>query len=342
MINKNFWKNKKVLVTGHTGFKGSWLVIWLKILGAKVYGYSLKPSTNPSLYKLSKIEQIINRSYIKDIRNLKSLKKVINSVKPSIVFHLAAQPSVRYSYNKPIETIETNILGSTNLLEISKNNKNIKAIVMIATDKVYKNDEKKISFNENHALGGKDIYSASKASSELILNAYIHSFFNDKIIRLASARSGNVIGGGDWTKDRIVTDSISAFSKNKNLIIRYPEAIRPWQHVLEPLYGYILLAQKIYQSEGKKYVGSWNFGPKTQNNKRVIDLVKKLKKDMKSKSKIRIVKEKKLLESKFLLLNSSKSSKLLKWKKYLSFNKTIELTVDWYNDYKQRKNMQGQ
>ncbi len=340
MINKKFWKNKKVLVTGHTGFKGSWLVIWLKILGAKVYGYSLKPKTNPSLYKLSKIDKIINRSYIKDIRDINSLKRVINSVKPSIVFHLAAQPSVRYSYKKPIETIETNILGSTNLLEISKKNKNIKAIVMIATDKVYKNDEKKISFNENHPLGGNDVYSASKASSELILNAYIYSFYKDKKIRLASARSGNVIGGGDWTKDRIVPDCMNAFSKNKNLIIRYPEAIRPWQHVLEPLYGYLLLAQKIYQSDGKKYVGSWNFGPKVQNNKRVIDLVKKLKKHMKSNSTIEIVKEKNFLESKFLLLNSSKSLKFLKWKKYLSFNKTIKLTVDWYNDYFKKNNMQ--
>ena len=204
MINKKFWKNKKVLITGHTGFKGSWLSIWLKILGAKVYGYSLNPPTNPSLFRLAKINNFIDKSYIKNIKNFNSLKKVIKTVNPSIIFHLAAQPSVRFSYKDPIETIKTNIIGSSNLLEIVKEQKSVKVLIMVATDKVYQNDEKKVNFTENHPLGGKDVYSASKACSELILNAYSYSFYQSKKVRLASARSGNVIGGGDWTKDRIV------------------------------------------------------------------------------------------------------------------------------------------
>ena len=339
MINRKFWKNKKVFVTGHTGFKGSWLSIWLKILGAKVYGYSIGVPTNPSMFKLSNIEKFIDGNYIKDIKNFNSLKKVINSVNPSIVFHLAAQPSVRYSYQNSIETIKTNVIGSSNLLEIIKNNKTIKSVVMVATDKVYLNDEKKISFKEEDPLGGKDVYSASKACSELILNAYINSFFQKKKFNIGSARSGNVIGGGDWTKDRIVPDCLKSFSNNRNLKIRYPASVRPWQHVLEPLYGYILLAQKLYGNKGNKFVGAWNFGPKKENNKKVYELSKKIKKIMKSKSKIKILHEKKLHESKYLSLSSFKSNKYLKWKKFLNLDQTIKLTVEWYDDFRNKKNL---
>lgn len=339
MINRKFWNNKKVFITGHTGFKGSWLSIWLKILGARVYGYSINVPTEPSLFKLANIEKLIDRNYFKDIKNFNSLNNAINSVNPSIIFHLAAQPSVRYSYQNPIQTIKTNVLGCSNLLEIIKNNKTVKSVVMVATDKVYLNEEKKRSFKEEDPLGGKDVYSASKACSELILKAYSNSFFQKKKFNIGSARSGNVIGGGDWTKDRIVPDCLKSFSNNGKLTIRYPASVRPWQHVLEPLYGYILLAQKLYGNKGNKFTGAWNFGPKKENNKKVYDLSKKIKKIMKSKSKIKILPEKKMHESKYLFLNSSKSNKHLRWKKFLNLDQTIKLTVEWYHDFRKKKNL---
>jgi CDP-glucose 4,6-dehydratase len=312
MIQNNFWKEKKVFVTGHTGFKGTWLCIWLKILGAKVYGYSLAPPTSPSIFKLTKLEKFLDKSFIGNIKDIKTLNKILIKIQPQILFHLAAQPSVRESYRISLETIETNVVGTANVLEAIKVQKKLKSVVIITTDKVYENNEKNFSFIETNKLGGKDVYSASKAASEMVLNAYRNSFFFKKI-NIASARSGNVLGGGDWTKDRIIPDCLTAFSKNKNLIIRYPKSIRPWQHVLEPLYGYLLLAQKLYDKKiGYKYADAWNFGPLKANNTQVINLAKKLKKILKSKSNIKITKQKYVYEARCLSLNSSKSKKYLK------------------------------
>jgi len=339
MIKKNFWKGKRVFVTGHTGFKGCWLSIWLKLLGAHVTGYSLKPNTNPSLFKLTNLADYIDKSYINDVTNLPSLKKAIIKSKASILIHLAAQPSVRYSYKNSYETLKTNILGSANILEILKGKSNIKSVVMVATDKVYENNEKKINFKEDSPLGGTDIYSASKASSEILVNAYRSSFFKDKNLNIGSARSGNVIGGGDWTLDRIVPDCLNSFSKNKKLVIRYPKAIRPWQHVLEPLYGYLLLAEKLYSKNGANFSKAWNFGPKKENNTNVFELAKKLKKVTNSKSKISTSTIKNLSEAKYLYINSSKSMNLLKWKKILNLDQTLNLINEWHQSFLKKKNL---
>jgi len=339
MIKKNFWINKRVFVTGHTGFKGSWLSIWLKLLGAHVTGYSLKPNTNPSLFHLTNLGKYIDKSYIKDVTNLSDLKKAIINSKSTILFHLAAQPSVRYSYKNSYETVKTNILGTTNILEILKGKNKIKSVVMVATDKVYENNEKKISFKEESPLGGTDIYSASKACSEILVNAYRNSFFKNTKINIASARSGNVIGGGDWTLDRIVPDCLNSFSVNKNLIIRYPKSIRPWQHVLEPLYGYLLLAEKLYSPKGFNFAKAWNFGPKKENNTNVYELAKKLKKITKSKSKIINSKIKNLSEAKYLYLDSSKSMKSLQWKKMLDLKQTLNLINEWHQAFLKKSDL---
>jgi len=335
---KNFWTGKKVFITGHTGFKGSWLSIWLKMLGAKVYGYSLSPPTKPSIYKLTNLGQYIDKSYIGNIQNIQSLKKAISRNRPEILFHLAAQPSVRVSYKRSLETIKTNIVGTSNLLEIIKNQDSLRSVVIVATDKVYENDEKKISFKEYHKLGGKDIYSASKAASEIIVNAYRDSFFLNKKNFIASVRSGNVIGGGDWTKDRIVPDCLNAFVKNNKLIIRYPNSVRPFQHVLEPIYGYMKLAENLYKKRSI-FAQAWNFGPTKKNTTTVIELAKRIKKIMNSSSKIIISKKKYFHEAGYLSLDSTKSKKFLNWKKFLNLDEALKFTVDWFYDYKNKKDL---
>jgi|TARA_B110000438_G_scaffold234111_1_gene230416 CDP-glucose 4,6-dehydratase len=339
MINKNFWKGKKVLVTGHTGFKGGWLSIWLKVLGAKVYGLSLNPSSNPNFFQVTKIKNIFEKDVRENIQKISSLKKLVNIHKPQIIFHLAAQPQVLESYNDPMNTIKTNVIGTTNLLESIKNKKFVKSVVIITTDKVYKNLDKEIKFDEDSCLGGDDVYSSSKAAADIISLSYIKSFFNKTDCNLSTVRAGNCIGGGDWTKYRVLTDSTKAFMKNKNLLIRNPDSKRPWQHVLEPLSGYILLAQKLYGKKGKNFCGSWNFGPKRKSELKVLDFVKILKKKMSSSSKIVIKKDKEKLEKMTLDLSSKKANTLLKWKSFLSIDKTLSLTAEWYLANKNKKNM---
>ena len=263
---ERFFKNKKVLITGHTGFKGSWLSKILLNWGADISGIALKPDTDPNLFNILEIKKNIN-NYFCDIRNFKSLEKIVEKEKPEIVFHLAAQPLVRSSYDDPLYTFETNILGVVNILQIIKKINRIKAAVIITTDKVYENKKNKLSYKEDDRLGGYDPYSSSKAASELVINSYIRSFFNPKDYNkkhktlIASARSGNVIGGGDWQKDRIIPDIVkSIYEKKEKLIIRNPDSIRPWQYVLEDLEGYLLLAKKLYQGK-KEFSGAWNFGP---------------------------------------------------------------------------------
>jgi len=250
-IRSNFWNGKKVFVTGHTGFKGSWLCIFLKILGAKVTGYALKPKTNPSLFNQAKIHQILEKSIYADIRNYKRLTKEIKKSKADIIFHLAAQPLVRYSYIEPKETFETNILGTLNILESVRKIKKIKSTVIITTDKVYETTKNKI-FKETDILGGFDPYSSSKVSCEHLFSSYIHSFFKNRPNqRLATVRAGNVIGGGDYSEDRLIPDILFSAKKKKKIILRNPNAVRPWQHVLEPLNGYLILAKQLYKNEKK-------------------------------------------------------------------------------------------
>ena len=333
---KSFWKNKKVLITGHTGFKGSWMTLILSNLGAKIYGYALNPISEPNFFDGLKLKKYLVKDFRNDITNKKVLHKTIKKIKPDIVFHLAAQSSVLESYQNSDQTVLTNVIGTVNILEILKKIKTVKSAIIVTTDKVYLNLEKKNKFKENDPLGGYDIYSGSKAACEVLVNSYVNSFFKNKNCKIASVRSGNCIGGGDWTKDRIIKDCAESLIFNKDLIIRSPKASRPWQHVMEPLFGYIKLAEKLFMN--KKYVGSWNFGPNIKNNLQVIKVVKYGKKILMSKSKIKFIK-KKYYESEHLSLDSSKSKKYLKWKTVLDPKLALKLTFDWYSFYYKNKNL---
>jgi CDP-glucose 4,6-dehydratase len=326
-MKKNFWKNKKVLITGHTGFKGSWLTIILNILGAKVVGYALNPISKPNFFDGLQLKQFLFKDYREDILKFNRIDGIVKKFKPQIIIHLAAQSSVLVSYASPLQTVKTNIIGTANLFESLKKYSFVKSVVIATTDKVYLNLEKKKPFKEDDSLGGHDIYSGSKAATEIVSQSYKKSFFNKKSCNIATVRSGNCIGGGDWTKDRIVKDCAESFLSNKKLVIRYPQATRPWQHVLEPLFGYINLAEKLFKS--KKFEGAWNFGPRLKSNLKVIEVAKYGKKILKSKSDI-IVKKSKFYESTNLSLDSSKSKNELKWKTHLSAKKALELSFEWY------------
>lgn len=261
-VDPSFWIGKKVFLTGHTGFKGGWLALWLHSMGAKVYGYALAPNTVPALYDELNVNYFIDKSDIADISDLSGLKRALIKFSPDIVIHMAAQPLVRYSYENPIETYQVNVMGTVNLLESLRFVPSVRSTVIITTDKCYENIEQVQGYCEKDPMGGHDPYSSSKGCAELVTAAYRRSFFNDdqSFNAVATARAGNVIGGGDWSVDRLVPDAVKAFSIGKPLILRNPIAIRPWQHVLEPLSGYLMLAQKLYQ-HGRKYASAWNFGP---------------------------------------------------------------------------------
>lgn len=337
---KKFWKDKKVFITGHTGFKGSWMSIFLNLLGAKVYGYSLKQE-KLSLYNFAKLDKIISKSFIDDIRDYNKLKKAINQIKPDFLIHMAAQPLVRHSYDFPKYTYEVNTMGTLNILNILCEKSSIKNSLIITTDKVYQNINSKKYFKEDDILGGYDPYSNSKACAELICQSYFNSFLSKKKISCITARAGNVIGGGDFALNRIIPDFFRALNSNKKIILRYPNAIRPWQHVIEPLYGYILLL--MFMSKKKKSVsGAWNFGPKKTNNVKVKKIIKLLNANFSNKIKIYESYNKKnpYKESDFLKLNSDKSKKTLKWKPKYTIKETIKLISDWENQFiKKRKNI---
>ncbi len=330
-MKNSFWKNKKVFITGHTGFKGSWLVLILHHLGAKISGYALDPISKPNFFDNLKLSKFLQHDFRNDIKDFSKLNKAIKKFKPDIVFHLAAQSSVLVSYKNPDDTVKTNIIGTFNLLKSIKLNKSIKSAIIVTTDKVYLNEDKKINFDENSKLGGHDIYSSSKACCEIITESFVKSFINKNKCKIATVRSGNCIGGGDWTEDRIVKDCVEAFIHKKNLLIRSPNATRPWQHVMEPVCGYLKLAEKLFGKNGQKFIGSWNFGP-NKINLSVLNLAKIGKKIFNSKSKIIIDKResKKLHEAKYLSLNSQKSFKILKWKIYMNPQTSLRLTFDWF------------
>ena len=338
-IFKNY-KNLKILVTGSTGFKGAWLSYWLYDLGAKIIGVGLEPEKDSILFKKLNLKKKI-KQYIFDINDFNKLDKVIKKEKPDIIFHLAAQSIVSLSYKKPLKTFQTNIQGSANILECFRSNK-IPAMVFITSDKCYLNLDLKKSYKENDKLGGLDNYSASKASAELIFSSYFHSFFklNHKNLSIGSARAGNVIGGGDMKTNRLIPDIIKSIKFNKKIIIRNPQSTRPWQHVLEPLSGYLILGQKLLnQKLNNSIYPSWNFGPEKKNCKEVITMVKKVL-DMWPIEKRIILKKSKMHEAKFLSLNIEKAKKELNWTPKLNFSETIRFTVDWYKNYLDDKNME--
>jgi len=336
---REFWRGKKVFLTGHTGFKGSWFLVFLNLLGAKVVGYSLKPSTSPNLFNLAKLNKKIYASIIGDIRNYNKLKKSINKFSPDFIVHMAAQPLVRESYVNPKYTYEVNTLGTINILNILNELKFIKSALIITTDKVYINNNKKTYYKESDILGGADPYSNSKSCAELAVDSYNQSFLKEKKIFVATARAGNVIGGGDFSKDRILPDYFRSLSKNKEMILRSPNSIRPWQHVLDPLYGYLLLLMKLYKKE--KLAGiSFNFGPNESNNKSVNDVILLINKEF--NNSVKVIQKKNSLksyyESKILMLNSEKSKKILNWKSKYNLEQSIKLTSIWFKELISKKN----
>ena len=329
MVNKKFWKRKKVLILGHTGFKGGWLSSILDNFGSQLYGYSLRPKSQKGIFHQIKLNKKFIKSKFGDINDFIKLKNFIESIQPDVIFHLAAQPIVIDSYKNPLNTFKTNVIGTANVCNIAKKLKKLRSLIVVTSDKCYLNLDKKIKFfKETDSLGGFDPYSASKACTEIVVQSYQKSFFLDTKISSATVRAGNIIGGGDYSDFRIFSDiSKHLFFKNQ-LILRNPNSIRPWQHVLEPLIGYIKLAEILYIGN-KDYVGAWNFGPGVNSVKSVLDLIKEVNKIKKINYKIS-KKNKKLYESKYLGLDISKSKKKLKWSPKLSFKKSVELTVDWY------------
>jgi CDP-glucose 4,6-dehydratase len=343
MIEAGFWKNRRVFITGHTGFKGSWLSLMLHRFGAKVTGYAQKPPTDPNLFEVGSVRSIV-KTVFSDIRDLKTLKKNLMSASPEIVIHLAAQPLVRESYANPWETYSTNVMGTVNILEGVKDCKSLRAVVIVTSDKCYENREWIWSYRENEPLGGFDPYSSSKACSEIVTAAYRNSFFNPEAykthqVALASARAGNVIGGGDWAKDRLIPDCIRAVSRKEKIIIRNPNAIRPWQHVFEPLTGYLMLAEKLYQ-RGPLFGGAWNFGPNDDDPKPVAWIAKKISSQLGASLTLQKTSGKKRLhEDTMLRLDSTKVRQVLGWHPKWGLEKAVDRTMTWYKAYMDGQDM---
>lgn len=337
MITSKFWKNKKVFLTGHTGFKGSWMAMWLSYLGANVKGYSLKEPTNPSLFVEANVKELID-SEINDIRDYDRLNSSIKKFSPDIVFHMAAQPIVRASYIIPIETYHTNVIGTANLLYASSLADNTKAVVNITTDKCYENKELDIGYKETDPMGGYDPYSSSKGCAELVTSSFRESYFKNKNIGIASVRAGNVIGGGDWAEDRLIPDILRSFELNKPVLIRNPSATRPWQHVLEPLSGYLLLAQKLYE-EPLKYSEGWNFGPDYKDVKPVNYILDHMV-DLWPGSSWEIDSSINPHEAKLLKLDITKAKSKLNWNPTWDIDITLEKIVKWHISWINKNNMQ--
>jgi CDP-glucose 4,6-dehydratase len=330
-----FWKGRKVFVTGHTGFKGSWLTLWLEQLGADVMGYALAPDKQPNLFEAVHAGSAI-KSILGNVCDQPALHKAITGHDPEIVIHMAAQPLVRLSYEDPLTTYATNVLGTANLLEAVRSCKSVRAVVVITTDKVYENKEWIWAYRENDSLGGFDPYSSSKACAELVVSSFRDSFFpiskyQDHRVAIATPRAGNVIGGGDWSKDRLLPDIARAFASGEVLKIRNPKATRPWQHVLEPLRGYLLLAQKLYE-HGTKFSGGWNLGPEYADAKPVEWIVEYAANEWGPSAKWEIDRSQNFHEAQMLMLDWTKAWLELGWRPRLQLKDALDLTVGWYRD----------
>ncbi|HWQ41883.1 MAG TPA: CDP-glucose 4,6-dehydratase [Desulfosporosinus sp.] len=329
---KTFWQEKRVFLTGHTGFKGSWLSLWLQALGAEVTGYSLEPPSVPSLFEVANVADGM-QSITGDILDLPRLQKTLQENKPDILIHMAAQSLVRKSYQFPIDTFSTNIMGTANVLEAARHVDSIRVVVSVTSDKCYENQEWVWGYRENEPMGGHDPYSCSKGCAELIIASYRRSFFSSKqSANIASVRAGNVIGGGDWAADRIVPDCIRAITKGKPVVIRNPNAIRPWQHVLEPLAGYLLLAQRLWD-DGQNYAEGWNFGPDVKHSVSVGSMVDVLCHMWGEDAKCRVEGDEHLHEANYLKLDSSKAIQKLAWRPLLTMQETVAMTVAWYTRF---------
>lgn len=337
-INTEFWVDKKILITGHTGFKGGWLSIWLNMLGAKVAGLSLQPS-DPCLFKCARVAEGIE-SHIGDIRDYKLVKNLIGKIEPEIIFHLAAQPLVRYSYINPIETFSTNVMGTVHLMNGVRENSGTRVFINITSDKCYQNNEWEWSYRENEPMGGYDPYSASKGCSELVTTAMRESYFENGECFLASVRAGNVFGGGDWATDRLIPDIMIAFMQEKKVMIRNPFAIRPWQHVLDPLCGYMILAQRLWE-DGREFAEGWNFGPGQDSELPVSEMADHLACIWGENAEWQAVDtiESVMKEAHSLKLDCSKARERLAWKPHWKLRYGLEKTVEWYQAYSRSEDM---
>ena len=341
-IFDGFYKNKKVLITGHTGFKGSWLCLLLNELGADVHGYALPPKTSPNLFNEAQINKVVTSDF-GDIRDFEKLKCVLHQIQPDIIIHMAAQALVMESYKNPRETFEINVMGTVNMLDAARTTKSVKAIINVTTDKCYENKEWYWGYRENEPMGGYDPYSNSKGCSELVTSSYRNSYFNSKKytdhgVALASARAGNVIGGGDWADDRLIPDIIRAITNGQNVKIRSPYAIRPWQHVLEPLSGYLSLAVKLF-SQGPKYAEGWNFGPDESDAQNVEWITKKLCKLWGEGASYRIDTDKQPHEANYLKLDCSKAKAELGWMPKWNISIALDSIVNWNKAYLNNENI---
>lgn len=336
MVNRDFWKGKRVFITGHTGFKGSWLSLWLQSLGAEVTGYSLAPPTDPSLFVLADLAKRIC-SIEGDIRNFQSLLGSMHQCHPEVVIHMAAQAIVRKSYKDPLETYSTNIMGTVNLLEAIRRTGGVKVAVNVTSDKCYENKEWLWGYRETDPMGGFDPYASSKGCAELITAAYRRSFFNPSEIEkhggIASVRAGNVIGGGDWAEDRLIPDIMTSFLNGKPVLIRFPKAIRPWQHVLDPLSGYLLLVENLYKQR-PEFADSWNFGPSDDDAKPVSWIVEHIVALWGNSARFEIDRNDNPHEATYLKLDCTKAKNLLGWKPRIDIHQALDWTVSWYKQYK--------
>jgi CDP-glucose 4,6-dehydratase len=329
----SFWRGKRVLVTGHTGFKGSWLALWLQKLDCRLAGVALEPPTNPSLFKVARIADTMD-SHIADVRNLEMLSRLVVEFQPEIIFHLAAQSLVRASYRDPIDTFSTNVMGTVNVLDTARRCESVRAVVVVTSDKCYENREWLWGYRENDRMGGHDPYSSSKGCAELVTSAYRRSFFNDvdrgdPPVGVASARAGNVIGGGDWAVDRLVPDMIRAFAAHEPVNIRNPDAIRPWQHVLEPLSGYLMLAERL-QRNGPEFAEAWNFGPLDEDAKPVSWIAQTLVKRWGNAAAWQVGRSKGPHEAAYLKLDCSKARARLGWRARWPLAEALARVVDWH------------
>ena len=331
-MNPSFWKGKQVFVTGHTGFKGGWLCLWLKQLGAEVTGYALEPATEPSLFDVINVANEMS-SVIGDICDREKLAKAVSGAKPEIVIHMAAQALVRYSYQHPVETYEVNVMGTVNLLEAARSCDTVRSVLVITSDKCYENQEREAGYSEDEAMGGYDPYSSSKGCTELVVSAYRQSFFSgEQSVSLATARAGNVIGGGDWSEDRLIPDMVQSFVAGKIVSIRNPEAIRPWQHVFEALHGYLLLLENM-EKEPQNFSQAWNFGPEDTDAKDVAWIVEnfvagwgdanwQVERDVEN-----------LHEAHILRLDCSKARCELNWRPVVDLELALKWIAHWYRSY---------
>lgn len=342
-MNKSFWRDRKVLVTGHTGFKGSWLCMCLKHLGADIVGFSLDPPTNPNLFTVANVGSGITDLRC-DIRDRPGTNKIFKDFQPEVAFHLAAQPLVRYSYLNPIETYETNFNGTLNFLEALRHTESIKTAVIVTTDKCYENQERQEGYKEDDPMGGFDPYSSSKGAAELLISAYRNSYFpvqkyDEHQVGIASARAGNVIGGGDWADDRLVPDILNSLMNNDSVKIRNPYSVRPWQHVLEPIFGYLRLAENL-TNEGPKFSEGWNFGPDENDAQSVQWIVENIIKKWKKNGQWILDANLAPHEAHYLMLDCSKSREKLNWGSVLTLDEALNQIVKWHEAYNDGFNME--